>query len=362
MSKPTKHGKKWQIRWIDENGKRRSEVYADLKDAEFALMMRKTEVEKYKRGLMLRPPLDRPFKQLTDKWLEVRTSQKRSPKDDRSIIKVHLMPAFGEMTLRQITSQRIAEFSADLMINKKPQTIRNILILLGSMLNQALDWGWIESVPKIRKPRIRACGADFKWLRTEDEVDRFLTAAKAHHWAVTYPMYATAIYTGMRAGELAGLRWDDINFKRRLITVQRSFNGPTKTDRVRHVPIVDRNLPTLEKWKLACGSKKIVFPNNAGNMWDPRGRVFQESLHKVLSVGGFPPKYITFHSLRHTFASHWVLNGGDLFRLQKILGHADTAMTQRYAHLSPTAFEEDWGRFGAASDTEEATILGDVLR
>jgi len=55
---------------------------------------------------------------------------------------------------------------------------------------------------------------------------------------------------------------------------------------------------------------------------------------------------ITFHALRHTFASHWMLKGGDIYRLQRILGHASIAMTQRYAHLAPAAFDQDHGRFG----------------
>ena len=53
---------------------------------------------------------------------------------------------------------------------------------------------------------------------------------------------------------------------------------------------------------------------------------------------------ITWHDLRHTFASHWMMDGGDIFKLSKILGHASVKQTMRYAHLAPTAFEEDYGR------------------
>ena len=56
--------------------------------------------------------------------------------------------------------------------------------------------------------------------------------------------------------------------------------------------------------------------------------------------------HITFHGLRHTFASHWVMHGGDLFKLQKLLGHSTIEMTLRYSHLAPDAFVMDYGRLG----------------
>jgi integrase len=94
------------------------------------------------------------------------------------------------------------------------------------MLNVALDLGWIERAPRIRKPRVRIFSADYSYLRTDDEVRRFLAAARGEGENV-FALYATAVYTGLRAGELAGLHWDDVDFERRLITVQRSFDGPS---------------------------------------------------------------------------------------------------------------------------------------
>ena len=112
MSKPRKHGKKWQVRWFDENGKRRSEVYADYKDAEYALKRHLADVADIRRGFRIAPPRDRSFKELVTKWVEVRVPLKRSQKDDLSILRAHLTPAFGNFSLKQITSERIAEFSA----------------------------------------------------------------------------------------------------------------------------------------------------------------------------------------------------------------------------------------------------------
>ena len=68
-------------------------------------------------------------------------------------------------------------------------------------------------------------------------------------------------------------------------------------------------------------------------------------------------RYIRFHDLRHTFATHWMMSGGEFFKLQQVLGHASPQMTMRYAHFAPTAFAADYGRFGAALSTEAAKVV-----
>lgn len=355
QSKPTKHGKRWQIRWIDETGRRRSETWGNYEDAEHALVAHKFHVMEVRRGLRVRPPKSHCFEELCRQWLKVRTVKKRTPKDDISIIGVHLRPAFGHLDIDQITSERIDVFSAALSAKRAPQTARNILILLGAMLRQAVEWGWLLGIPKIQLPRVRLFPTDYKWLRTVEERDQFLRAAKLHELPVVFPMYATAIHTGMRAGELAGLYWSDLDFTHRLITVQRSYYGPTKAGDVRRIPIGDGLLPILKEWRLACGNR-LVFPNSAGQMWYQSGRIFRTVFHKVLQLGGFPPKYITFHSLRHTFASHFVMNGGDLEGLQKILGHKDSKMTQRYAHWRPDAFDKYRGIMGPVKCSDGGVV------
>ncbi len=89
----------------------------------------------------------------------------------------------------------------------------------------------------------------------------------------------------------------------------------------------------------------------------PSARAFQDVLHRVLEAAKFPRGYITFHGLRHTFASHWMMNGGDIFRLQKILGHKDTQMTQRYSDLAPEAYAQDHARLDGLSLPPAAPVL-----
>ena len=129
--------------------------------------------------------------------------------------------------------------------------------------------------------------------------------------------------------------------------------------------VLDALLPVLREWRLKHPGR-LVFTNTAGTMFAPSARVFQEVLHRVLRAAKFPRvqrlgrvrPYVRFHDLRHTFASHWVMKGGDLFKLQKILGHQSVQMTMRYAHLAPDAFKDDYARFGAA----EPVSIGEVMR
>ena len=109
----------------------------------------------------------------------------------------------------------------------------------------------------------------------------------------------------------------------------------------------------------------VVFPNQGGRMQGRCARLYQEIFHRVLDEAKFEMversgkkrRYIRFHDLRHSFASHWMAGGGDLFRLQKILGHKTVQMTMRYAHLAPDAFTGDYGRLGAGVPIEEGRVV-----
>ena len=362
MARPIRQRDKWRIRWLDGAGIRQSAVFDDYREAQSELRKRQLEAEEVRRGLREAPAPPRTFDELADYWIEHRASRKRSRKDDESIIRVHLRPAFGGLRLRQLGLSAVDEFIGT-KLKLDPKTLHNVLTLLISMLRLGRDLGWMERVPAIKKPRLRVFDRDFAYLRSMDEIGKFLIAARAETEKV-HALYATAIYSGLRAGELAGLQWGDVDFEKRLITVQRSYDGLTKSGEVRYVPIVDALLPILRAWRLMC-PLAIVFPNEHGRILGRSARVFQEVLHRVLDRAGLAPvikkgkkrPYVRFHDLRHTFASHYVMRGGDIFRLQRILGHKSISMTQRYAHLAPDVFAGDHARFGPALTMDAANVV-----
>jgi integrase len=346
-AKPRRAGERWLVRLTDEYGKRRKRLFDTHANAVRAQVAEQARVADVKAGPRDPTPADRVADQAFDYWEEVRVPQKRSGADDVSILKRHLRPFFGSMKLKDIGRAETDRYQIEKQkLDRK--TVANHLTLLVAVLNLAVDLGWLVKPPRIKKPKLRLFNTDYRYLRTKEELSRFLIAALEEGELVA-AMYATAVYTGLRAGELAGLRWDCVSFEQRLITVQFSFEGPTKSEDVRYVPILDPLLPVLKQWRLRCPGQ-LVFPNQWGSMQCESARIFQEIFHRVLDAAKFPVRevhgktrrYIVFHDLRHTFASHWVMGGGDIFKLQKILGHKSMVMTQRRSDPMSLTFSLSW--------------------
>jgi len=362
MAKPVKHYDKWRIRWVDENGRRQSRVYETLKEAEYSLAKYQAQVGAIALGYEEKLSEGKTFEDLCEEWLNFHAAQKRSLKSDRSIINVHLRPSFGRRLLKTISVADVARYKQD-RAHLNFKTLHNHLTLLISMLNLAVELRWLKHAPRIKKPRLPTFSSDYRYLRTAEEIQHFLITARNVSEGA-FALYSTAIFTGLRQGELAGLRWQDVDLEKRLITVQRSFRGPTKAGDVRYVPILDPLLAILKEWR-AKSSGLFLFCNSLGKPHTPSARIFQEVLHEVLKRAGFPEsvsdlgeirRYIVFHDLRHTFASHWMMRGGDIFKLQRILGHKDIKMTMRYAHLSSCAFALDYSRFEGSHQFDPSTF------
>jgi hypothetical protein len=107
VAKPTPHRDKWRVRWLDEHGKRQSAIFDEYKTAQRDLSRRLVEVEEVRRGLRNATPPDKTFGDLCDYWVEHRAPRKRSGKDDESIIRRHLRPAFGAMRLRDVGVEEV---------------------------------------------------------------------------------------------------------------------------------------------------------------------------------------------------------------------------------------------------------------
>jgi integrase len=148
-----------------------------------------------------------------------------------------------------------------------------------------------------------------------------------------FDFFATLIYTGMRKGEACGLRWEDVDLERRIITIRHSYEGQTKSGSHREEPMPARLAATLKAHKLAEPFQgEIVFPNDRGEMYTKNGK-----LEDVLRAALLTMKHrrIRLHDLRHVYASHFVMAGGSIYDLQKNLGHHSVAFTADiYGHLS----------------------------
>ena len=351
---------RWRIRWFNAAGERKSVTFDTYNEARAALARAQATADEIRTGERIAPPPPSTFDELCEHWRRTRGANKRSKDTDECRLRAHLIPAFAGLPLTEITYERIEAFKAD-RGHLAPQTVKHLVNLLSAMLNHALRLGWLLRVPYIDRPKVGE--QDFSYLRTGAEIRALLDAAR-DDGDDAYMLYKTAIFTGLREGELAALRWDRVNFNQSLITVDRGWKGPTKSDRVRHVPLVNSLLPELRAWRLRSPGD-LVFVNTRGDPLRRHGRIFRERLHRCLDAAGFErpeqgrrTHYITFHDLRHTFASHWMMSGGDVFKLRGVLGHRSIETTMRYAHLSPHAFAADLARFdGLVGGVDDGVVL-----
>lgn len=230
------------------------------------------------------------------------------------------------------------------------------------------------------------------------EILRLLTVARAqaetgaYDDRLLYAMVATALFTGLRKGELFGLRWQDVDVDHRRLDVSRSYTLAPKSGKARHLRLNVELVPILREWQKHCPPVKdaLVFPVRAGkdkeeqlrqrtqrargtgeqaraarkrlNTLLPTPLLFRMGSHEdmlglpqLLEKAGCTLLKRPWHALRHTFASHYMMAGGNILTLQKILGHGDIKMTMIYAHLAPDYLgdEMDRLRFGSVASSRE---------
>lgn len=134
-----------------------------------------------------------------------------------------------------------------------------------------------------------------------------------------------ALTTGMRMAEIFGLKWQDVMYKEGLLAVRSKLKG----GKMRYVPMPEELASELRRYPIVIGDDRIFAPKPGAT--SGRQRV-EGSLEQVLTRAQI--KNFRFHDLRHTFASWYMMNGGDLYELAKILGHSNIKMTERYAKLA----------------------------
>jgi integrase len=144
-----------------------------------------------------------------------------------------------------------------------------------------------------------------------------------------------AVTTGMRASEIFGLRWSDVMYNEGLLAVRMKLKG----GKMRYVPMLPELADELRRYMPKPAEDKVRFIANRNDdlIFPPKGdakggrRRVEASFEDLLRRAKIED--FRFHDLRHTFASWYMMNGGDLYELAKILGHSNIKMTERYAKL-----------------------------
>lgn len=250
------------------------------------------------------------------------------------MMRVHVIPFFGSMTLDQIGPADIEAYKAKKLDEGcEKKSINNHITTLRKLLNLALEWGAVEKVAKVKAFRLKTNFVTEDMFLGFDEAERFIKAAPAAWLA----FMITAIKTGLRLGELLALKWEDIDLVSGQLVVRRTLwrgeEGPPKGGKNRIVPLSDEAIATLKGHRAATLLKSAyVFCDGVGDRLTHS--MLKDVVPKTCLKAGLG-KRITTHGLRHSFASHLVMRGVSLKAVQELLGHESIEMTLRYSHLSP---------------------------
>jgi integrase len=263
----------------------------------------------------------------------------------------------GHLLLADLTPSVIAE-CRDLLLNeitprkqlRSPSTVNRYLSALGkALIITVKEWGWLEAspMPNVSKP---AEGQGRERFLSTFEKDRLLEECQRSKNPHLYPIVAMALISGMRLGEITGLRWENVLFDQRKIVLCRTKNGDT-----RYIPMTDeaeRIFRAISTFGIA--DAQLVFQSNQ-NKNGSRKISIREAFEHALKRAGITN--FRFHDLRHTAASYMAMAGATQGELMAILGHRSPAMTQRYAHYSQDhlaqLLEKTCKAFSKSNDTKK---------
>jgi integrase len=328
-------------------GKTRREVQEKLASA----------LQEQKQGMLVATPQQTVGQFLTD-WLENTHKQSVRPRTYEryeEAIRLHLLPVLGKYQLQKLSAQHVQAFYArKLKEGLSPSTVIYYHSVLHNALDTAVKWGLVSrNVCDLVTPPRRA-RFEIKPFTTE-QVQSFFAAIRGHKWEA---LFTLALATGMRQGELLGLKWQDINFSTGTLQVRRILTripsetsgkvyieAEPKTEKSRRsITVASFALEALSQHRVSQLETKL----KAGAFWEEHDYVFctlvgrhlrpshvVDEFKKLLKKADLPD--IRFHDLRHSAATLLLSLGVHAKVVQEMLGHTQISMTMDiYSHVLPS--------------------------
>ena len=372
MSSVFKRGSRWYAKYKDATGRWCSKPTTSETKSDAKRLASDLERQAERQRLGLEPLSTDDGSTLGDLllwWEESYFSQTPAFARSRGTFHRHLVGSdLSKLSIREVTSGRVEQFIQAKTRELAPQTVNHLRGFLCRVFGAARRAGKVGQNPIL----------DVKRRRTPKRLPDFLSANEvpivlrvvAERWR---PLFATAVYTGLRKGELLGLRKSDVNLAGRIITVRHSYaRDTTKGGRAEAVPIASELLPHLEH-AFERSPSELVFPKADGSMMSdetPLEDVLRSALGRAGIVTGYihgcrrkgcghteqagdaelrrcpkckmklwprpQVRKIRFHDLRHTTASLLMMAGANPAAVQRILRHSDPRITTEvYGHLAP---------------------------
>lgn len=204
-------------------------------------------------------------------------------------------------------------------VNRCMQALKCIM-RLAEKWDLVMEQKW-QSIGKLKTPKGRVV------FHTDEEIDKLLAACPSPGWRLVVLLGADA---GLRRGEIAHLRWQDVDFKNNQLYV-----APNKTENHRYVPMTPTLREALTKAENGAKSEYVVEVGRASSR---NTKDFLTSYYPKIAKQAGVKSFL--HKLRHTYASQLVQKGVNLYQVSKLLGHSTIQMTEIYAHLAPADLQQ----------------------
>lgn len=319
--------------------------YADQMTPAKAAIMRSDYIEgrlktvKEKKLIYEREKTERESRYTIDRLWEEYSNQRThnlNYQKDRVRYETYLIPHFAKKEVSDIYPLDIDRVRLKHLKSHSPQTTKHILALLKRLINFGVKRGLCPALSfPIEMPKVDNIKDD---ALTEEQLQALVDAIQKDKHPQAGNLMLTALFTGMRRGEIFNLKWSDLDFERGFIKIRDPKGGKDQT-----IPLNDQARGVFESHPRT--KSEYVFP---GKMGGKRTNA-QKSVNKIKTAAGIPSHIRPLHSLRHTFASIAISSGEiDLYTLQKLTTHKTPQMLQRYAHLADKQLRKGGNAAGSA--------------
>ncbi len=251
----------------------------------------------------------------------------------RSTLERIYSPAFdaflsvcGNKALAAYTVKDVETFKCAMLENRSATYVNILFRSLRAAFNLAVKWQLANENPFGKCSTVKVAEKAPMYF-TKEQFRTFLSSVKE---PVLRDVFAFAVLTGMRQGEILNLRWNSIDFALRLIAIESSGRFLTKTGKMRTIPLSNASLELLSRRKLTASASTYVFHRRGFQLAQSYVQHKFKKYVRLLKLDDG----LRFHSLRHTFATWLVQQGVSIYEVQKLLGHSSISVTQIYSHLA----------------------------
>jgi integrase len=352
-------GRSWIGSWYGSDGRRVRRKVGDVRTEGQVDGLTKAQAERALRRLReLETPRPTPGAERVTmeeagrefcQRLELKGRRKSHRLTVASDLRNHIAPFFAGKTLDRIKPEDIERYVAAKRKTLATKTIRNHVNTMHSVFDLGVRKGWcqVNPVKLADRPTTKKTETRIQFL-DQAELEKLLAARYPDDafGSIEPTLYLTAAMTGLRQGELLGLRWRDVDLDVRKIRVvspyvRGEFGDPKSVGSGRSVPMAERvatALRELRERSLYARDRDLVFCHPETGKPLDRSKLVRR-FRQALDRAGVHP--ITFHELRHTFGTRMAAAGTPIRTLQHWMGHADSKTTQIYAHYQPSDQEAD---------------------